>query len=364
MTSTNADSQSHNEGKEGKMLALKPEQYTVGWICALPTELTAAKAMLDANHAPLESHPAQDNNHYDLGNIGKHNVVITCLPAYGNVPAAITAMSMQNTFPSLRFGLSVGVGGGIPGEDNDIILGDIVVSLPEGQGGGVIQYDMGRRGVNGFERVGMLNKPPRPLLAVIPTLRSTRTLGKEISELVNQKFGDDEDADEEWTYPRFATDILFRANYKHMNKNPTCGACAVGPDSTISRDARKTTNPKIHYGNIGSENSVMKDGELRDQLAERDNIICFEMEAAGLMDKFPCLVMLGISDYPDSHKNWEWQPYSAAVAAIYAKKLLTVIRPTDVTEMRTIYEEMERLSAELAATTATSQRVEKHVLSM
>jgi hypothetical protein len=46
------------------------------------------------------------------------------------------------------------------------------------------------------------------------------------------------------------------------------------------------------------------------------------MEAAGLMDGFPCLVIRGICDYADSHKSKNWQRYSAAAAAAYAKELL------------------------------------------
>jgi hypothetical protein len=32
------------------MRTLRHDNYTIGWICALPTELTAAKAMLDEKH--------------------------------------------------------------------------------------------------------------------------------------------------------------------------------------------------------------------------------------------------------------------------------------------------------------------------
>ena len=43
------------------------------------------------------------------------------------------------------------------------------------------------------------------------------------------------------------------------------------------------------------------------------------------MDTFPCVVIRGICDYADSHKNKIWQPYAAATAAAYAKELLRVI---------------------------------------
>ena len=51
-------------------------------------------------------------------------------------------------------------------------------------------------------------------------------------------------------------------------------------------------------------------------------VICFEKEAAGLMNHFPCVVIRGICDYSDSHLNKDWQRYAAMTAAAYAKDLL------------------------------------------
>lgn len=81
-------------------------------------------------------------------------------------------------------------------------------------------------------------------------------------------------------------------------------------------------NPAIHYGLIASANQLMKDALIRDRLAAEKEVLCFEMEAAGLVNTFPCLVIRGIRDYSDSHKNKEWQGYAAMVGAAYAKDLL------------------------------------------
>jgi hypothetical protein len=48
------------------------------------------------------------------------------------------------------------------------------------------------------------------------------------------------------------------------------------------------------------------------------------------MNSFPCLVVRGICDYADSHKNKKWQAYAAGTAAAYAKELLSVIPAADV----------------------------------
>jgi hypothetical protein len=75
---------------------------------------------------------------------------------------------------------------------------------------------------------------------------------------------------------------------------------------------------------------VIKDGALRDRLRKDLGILCVDMEAAGLMNEFPCLVIRGICDYADSHKNKRWQPYAAATAAAYAKELLSIILAQEV----------------------------------
>jgi hypothetical protein len=55
-------------------------EYTVGWICALETELAASQAMLDEDHPDLPQ-AENDTNTYTLARIGQHNVVLACLPS-------------------------------------------------------------------------------------------------------------------------------------------------------------------------------------------------------------------------------------------------------------------------------------------
>lgn len=81
----------------------------------------------------------------------------------------------------------------------------------------------------------------------------------------------------------------------------------------------------IHYGFIASGNQLVKDAHTRDEIAKRLNALCFEMEAAGIMNQLPCLVIRGICDYCDSHKNKDWQGYAALTAAAYTKEPLSVV---------------------------------------
>jgi nucleoside phosphorylase len=151
---------------------LHREDYTVGWVCALPVELAAAQEMLDEEHNPPQS-DAHDTNIYTCGRVGEHNVVIACLPEGqpGTHSAAAVAVQMKSAFTSTRFGLMVGIGGGVPSEEADVRLGDVVVSKPHKVHGGVVQYDSEKATPSGFERTGSLNTPPTILLNAVTNLR-------------------------------------------------------------------------------------------------------------------------------------------------------------------------------------------------
>jgi nucleoside phosphorylase len=124
-----------------------PNDYTVGWICAISAEYVAAQAFLDEEHEGPECEAPNDNNDYTLGKAGKHNVVIAVLPdrEYGMSSAASVARDMLHSFPNVRIGLMVGIGGGAPSPKHDIRLGDIVVNATGNGKGGVIQYDFGKK---------------------------------------------------------------------------------------------------------------------------------------------------------------------------------------------------------------------------
>jgi nucleoside phosphorylase len=305
-------------------MTLTHDDYTVAWICALSLESAAAKASLDEVH-PRLSQPQSDSNAYTLGTINGHNVVIVCLPAgdYGTTPAATVVAQMRLTFPRLRFGLMVGIGGGVPSEQVDIRLGDIVVSTPTGIYGGVVEYDYGKTIQDGrLQRMSRLNKPPHQLLTAVADLRSDSIItGASIGTAVSRALQKDRNLSQ--TFSRPSNDWLFKPTYNHPVQNSDCSSCDYS--ELVNRAPRATGEPVIHYGLIASGNWVMKDAKTRDTLARELNILCFEMEAAGLMDQLPCLVIRGICDYCDSHKHKDWQPYAALTAAVFAKQLLSVV---------------------------------------
>lgn len=302
--------------------------YTVGWISALPLEYTAAQAMLDQVHPSLDQDP-EDDNVYTLGAIGKHNVVLACLPdgQMGTNSAAVVATQMSRTFRDIRFCLMVGIGGGCPSPKHDIRLGDVVVSKPGKNDSGVIQYDFGRTVEEGqFIRNGTLNSPPKILLNAISKIRSTLdSSGTHIENYLS--VFESSNQRERYVFQGEDKDLLFHANYDHIGNSPTCQQCDVSK-LLVRNDPRKLKSPMIHYGTIASGNQVMRHGAKRERLRSQTGALCFEMEAAGLMDIFPCLVIRGICDYADSHKSKAWQGYAAATAAAYAKEILSVVPNT------------------------------------
>jgi nucleoside phosphorylase len=159
---------------------VRPGEFAVGWIGALPIELAAAVEMLDEIYPDLPQ-PATDTKNYTCGRIGVHNIVAACLPAsqMGTNQAATVTSRMMTSFPALRFGVLVGIGGGVPTDENDIRLGDVVISRPSGQNGGVNQYDFGKTGPDGLiARTGSLNASPTILLNALAKVRANDIRGK------------------------------------------------------------------------------------------------------------------------------------------------------------------------------------------
>lgn len=316
-----------------------PDLYTIGWLAALPIERAAAVALLDEVHGTPNGfqQPGTDPNAYTWGKIHDHNIVIASLPAgkTGLVPAAFTASALLHAFPQIRIGLLVGIAGGIarPDKGKDIRLGDVVVSQPNGTTGGVIQYDYGKAKANNkWERKGSLNSPPLVLLHALATIQAAHeTDPSQVPDLLEAM----------WTakplmkkpkkrIPGYVhqgseNDRLFASTYDHIAWETDCNNCEV--EQEVKRIQRESTDPEIHYGVIASGNAVLKDATARDELVDivGNECLCVEMEAAGLMDQFPCLVIRGVCDYADSHKNDQWQRYASATAAAYAKELLSYI---------------------------------------
>ncbi|KAJ9269877.1 hypothetical protein DTO212C5_4051 [Paecilomyces variotii] len=339
--------------------SLSAARYTVGWICALQEEYECACRMLDEEFDGPDINEANDNNTYVFGRIGGHYVIIGCLPAgiYGTSSAAAVAKDMARSFPNLRFALMVGIGGGAPTPDRDIRLGDVVVSQPQGTLNGVVQYDLGKQLPKKlFQRTGVLNSPPAVLLGVIPEIRR-RASDPRKTDQIAQHMRRMDDMPE---YYRPQHDRLYHSDYLHQG-GKTCECCSN--DQLVQRVDRSSNSREVsvHYGTIASGNSVVKDSSVRDRYAKDPdlNILCFEMEAAGLMNNFPCLVIRGICDYCDSHKNDEWHNYAALAAAAYAREMLLVLKPRKVDALPSWTEALEQVNDSISKVHTSVERLEE-----
>lgn len=304
-------------------------KYSVAWICPLAIERAAAESMLSRIHeAPTQ--PLGDDNVYTFGEIGGHNVVVAGLSDQGLTAANTVALQMLRTFgEGLRLRMLVGIGGGIPGHGRDIRLGDVVISKPEGTFGGVVQTDRGKQEHDGFRRTGQLNQPPRAMLQALEKLISTHERCEpKMKSYIEEALMRNERMNRRFRIPT-SRDVLFRPEYTHQDRDRDCTACCIVSGETCVFDQEPRPEPRLWFGTIASSNAVMKNGRMRDQALQEFDVLCFEMEAAGLMnDGFSCLVIRGISDYADSHKNEAWQRYAALTAAACAKELLLQVPPS------------------------------------
>ncbi|KAJ4302951.1 hypothetical protein N0V90_001842 [Kalmusia sp. IMI 367209] len=312
-------------------MAFQDDDYTVGWVCALPVEVAAAKAMLDCIHVnPAVDPNADDTNSYVLGNLNGHNVVLAYpnFGLYGTTSASVVTTQLRASFKSLRIILMVGIGGGVPNTKEDIHLGDIVVGKPTAARPGLIQYDFEREcAKDQITSGGALNHPSALLLTVVGKAETNDIFGESqiplyISEIVQKD-------PLTFAHPGPEQDVLFDRYYDHTTIEPADKGCNhCNPDRICHRPPRETQNPKIHYGLVASGSQLMCHGAKRDEIAHEHGIICFETEAAGLIDTARCLVIRGICDYADSHRSNLWHAYAAAAAAAYAKEILSLITPT------------------------------------
>lgn len=309
------------------MTELDPTRYTVVWIAPLEIEARAAWLMLDHQHKGNFPMSRGDDYVFHAGDINKHNVVVATLPPgreYGSSSAAALASQVKKFFPNLWFGLLVGVAAGLPNfsrrPPRDIRLGDVLVALPEGESAELIAYDLGKETKDGFQ-----------LLSFGHVLAKTEDVVRSAIGRVKLKALDDPN--------------LFLHFYQSIkNKNHSDGTF-IDPgqdkdrlyqghdDDTeilVQRQQRpESERTRVWYGPIGSGEKLVKNSKKRDEFRDKYNIIGLEMEAAGTINRIPVGVIRGVCDYGDEHKNKEWQPYAAAMAAAYAKAVLYEILPKD-----------------------------------
>lgn len=331
--------------------------FEIAIICALRSEADAVEALFDNiwdEDGDRYGKAQGDINTYRTGVIGCHNVVLAFMPGIGTVNATNVAASFRSSFGGIKLALVVGICGGVPNSTDDvkeILLGDVIIS------DGLIQYDFGRQLPDKFDRKNTLNdnlgRPNPEIRSLLAKLKghggrtALRDKTAEYLTTICEQLGA-----ERARYPGAIEDKLFLPTYRHKHHKPACDICAkcerkedevckTALDSLCSEldcDSNKLLyrsrpseghRPVIHFGLIASGNSVIKSAEYRDEIATREGIIAFEMEGAGVWDNLPCIVIKGVCDYADSHKNKMWQGYAAATAAACTKAVIRQWVTTD-----------------------------------
>ncbi|CAG7939677.1 unnamed protein product [Penicillium salamii] len=341
------------------------QDFRVGWIAALYKEYLAARQVLDVQYDDFEvSRHNGDLNHYTFGRVGNHYVVIASLPTgvTETHSASSVANGLVNTFPLIRFALMVGIAGGALTTVNDVRLGDVII------GTRTIPYSFIKQHPHRKENIGDNVVSSRDLLSTINKVQANITEGTiKLDSIISSKFNKTEEIIDIFQRPDPVSDRLYQSDYIHA---VSCDClCALSSDSSalVQRQQRKPyAKVKVHCGPIGSADIVLRDASERDRLSDQFNILCFEMESAGIcLDNLPILPIRGICDYSDSHKNKEWQGYAAAVAAVYARCLLQTVsspdlfkgtKPLDAEDLR---KEIELLVK--AVTDITPSRVEEQL---
>ncbi|KAJ6445618.1 Casein kinase II subunit beta-2 [Purpureocillium lavendulum] len=336
------------------------EDFEIAIICALPLEYDAVCLVFDEfwdEDGEAYGRASGDYNTYTTGRIGKHNVVLVLLHRMGKATAAGAAASMRLSYTGLRIAFLVGICGGVPSpqQGDEIIMGDVVISKQ------IIQYDFGRQYPGHFVRknavednLGMPSKDVRSMMVLLETKRGRDRLRKGTATCLQhlQDNARRQEMGDRYTYPGTGEDKLFDAEYRHKHRGrcqcicgenfgllePVCpeaveSSCEdlgceeayILPRARLHRSRCRESldiHPAIHTGPVASGDTVMKSGRDRDRIAAMDKVVAFEMEGAGVWEEVPSVVVKGVCDYADCHKQKKWQNYAAAAAAAAARSLL------------------------------------------
>jgi ankyrin repeat protein/nucleoside phosphorylase len=327
------------------------DDFRVAIICALPLEAAAVLDLFDQRYDKDGSKygkQKEDTNTYSTGRIGRHDIVLAHMPGMGIYNATSVTSNIRLSFKEVNLALVVGVCGGAPVKQ-PIILGDVIIS------NSVVEFYTGRHYSDGVQaRKGLVDTLGRPNPEIRGLLSKFQVplLRRELEDDLEQNLAELCRKNDTIRYPGVEHDRLFAASYRHMHRrgNSTRECLCVMSQSTsdpVCSDALKSgcdeldcdteapadpsrrmrfasgfPTPRIHIGTVGVT-SVMKSGEHRDVMANENNIIAFEMEGAGVWEVLPCVIIKGVCDYADSHKNKKWQDYAAATAASGAKAFLS-----------------------------------------
>ncbi|KAK4072716.1 uncharacterized protein Triagg1_5761 [Trichoderma aggressivum f. europaeum] len=255
---------------------------------------------------------------------------------------AATAAGMLGSFPNIKIGLVVGIGGTAPSSKHNLRLGDVVVSAPLDRVESRFPYRFGE-GMQErmFDMTSSLVQPQTLLRTAVNRLKADyQTGGHKIEENISSALERFPHYRQMCRRPQSTSDELHKSTVNH----PLCteGDCTTscGNDvwMLVSQPERTQVEDKsvVHYGLIAPKGQVMKDTILQDMIIREEDVLFSDMVAAGSMDYFPCLAIRGICGCSDSDKNEEWRDYTAMAAAACAWDLIQNISLEQITPEKRI----------------------------
>lgn len=336
-------------------------QPTIGFVCPLFTEFKAVKAILEVDYGRREIFRHEYLDYiYHYGRIASEDVVAIYFPEddIGLLNASRYANCLLNDHPSLARPRShcflVGIAGGIWTSKTDVRLGDVVLATS------VMEWTFGKHLEDGFKTTVHPTKLSTGVRYLTPEFMYDRNrLAQRITDRIasmRQK-----DLDDGWTHPGQDADRLFNPFYAHQSDASDCDECSS--EKHQHRQSRQSSSPKVHRGLIASGSSVLRDASWRAKLQEQD-VLAVEMEASAVLSVDPKFIVIrGICDYADSHKNKKWQKYAAASAAATTALLIDQILSSRSTLPTTQlpYSQASDITLESSASTSHQGNDEKVV---
>ena len=297
-------------------------EYSIAWISTLALERDVAVAMFD-EYWELPARIGNDPSYY-CGRIGLHNVVLLYAMTVGISSLREKIQDLLEDFPHLKLTLVVGIGGGIPSEQEDVRLGDIVVSQSE-TGPSLLRYQL-----NQETREGILvdQQLPQPLSAItdgLTAIQSKHMRCKNLTDLLRHRDAAlEKNRHCSWQHPGIEHDMLCQQT-SSFTKDSHPDAASDEPFSQRPRRFRDL--PVVHYGKIATGDWIIRDARVRDEIsAKLGGILCIDMDYDRELFSLQVLKIRGISDYCNKYKSREFQGYAACMAAAYAKEFLTILK--------------------------------------
>ncbi|KAF5597253.1 hypothetical protein FPCIR_3680 [Fusarium pseudocircinatum] len=286
----------------------REDHIEVAVVCALTREYDAMPRLGPFEEEEVEE-ITKDYGAYRYGRVDSLHLVVASPSKKGRAAMTVMAAFFRSRFRNLKLVILTGICGGIPSAvtGHDLLFGDVVIDSRRLDAGGQvtgikIEQDSG----------GCSTTWARGLRSAVET---DDCLGYFKARIM---------------------DFLEQLQQVAPAKKLPCDELGCSNDHLVQRDsvdykrkleddgrADEAQTPNVILGPVMSTDDVLRDPEKRDNLGTKGTV-AIEMEADAVCEVFPCIVIKGVSDYADSHKNDAYQDYASATAASATMVMLVI----------------------------------------